>query len=117
MPLRIIRKLASRLLGKSSTPAPADRKSASDHPRRPAQGHGAATAPARGDRRPERPQAPRDAARPAPRREPAATSSSVSPSDRAERPAPRRDDRRPDRPDRPDRRDAPRRDDRRDDRR
>ena len=113
MPLRLIRKLASRILGRADAPQP-ERKPPADRPRRPTQGRGGAHAAPerpRGERRPERPPASKDAAKPAaaPRREPAAAAG--TPSDRPDRSGPRRDEGHDGR--RPDRRDAPRRDDRR----
>jgi len=104
MPLRLIRKLASRILGRS-TDAASDRKPASDRSRRPSSGDHR-DAPARGPRR-DRPPATRDAAKAPARREAAADATT---SDRPQRAAPRRDDNRDGR--RPNRPDA-RRDDRR----
>ena len=104
MPLKLIRKLASRILGRSAAPQP-ERQPAPDRPRRPTQGNGSASDPARGTRRTERLRAAKDASdRPVPRRETAA-SAATPPA----RPGSRRDERRPDRWDarRDDRRDRP----------
>ena len=93
MPLRLIRKLASRLLGSPSTPKPTERKPASDRPRR-------GDRPGRGTSRPaasrERP--PQPAAERKPDRRTAAADSGRPPQPRRQEP---RDDRR----DRPPRRD------------
>ena len=119
MPLRLIRKLASRILGRETPPPAPAHKAVADRPRRPSQGRPGDAEP-RGQRRAERPPALRDAAKPVPRRDAAAATPAAAPRpdrpERSERGAPRRDDRRPERTERPER-GGPRRDDRRDGRR